>query len=96
MSVGKSSGIAYGKTRQSNCRFYFVRPAENRDARSIASKLASLDGIREVYMTEGKYGFVVKAVEAKHQDPERIASYMETSLKGKVDMALSYYRCRRK
>jgi hypothetical protein len=96
MSMGKSSGITYGKTRRSNCRFYFVRPAENGDARSVASKLASLDGIQEVYMTEGKYGFVVKAVEAKSQDPLRLASYMKTSLKGKVDMALSHYRCRKR
>ncbi len=42
-------------------KFYFVEPAENADADSFAERLMGLKNVEEVFVTDGDYGFVVKA-----------------------------------
>jgi len=41
--------------------YFFVKPSGNEDVQKAAKKLMGIKGIREVAVTEGDYGFVVKA-----------------------------------
>jgi hypothetical protein len=41
--------------------YFFIRPSRNGDAHTSARRLMSIKGIKEVSVTEGEYGFVVKA-----------------------------------
>lgn len=40
---------------------FFIRPKENSNAHKYAERLAAVDGVTEVMVTEGECGFVVKA-----------------------------------
>ena len=42
---------------------FFIRPKENSNAHKYAERLASMEGVAEVMVTEGECGFVVKAKE---------------------------------
>ena len=41
--------------------YFFVKPLLYGNAHASARKLAGIRGVREVALTEGEYGFVVKA-----------------------------------
>ena len=45
--------------------FYFIEPESGSDANETAMKLMQVNGVREVHITEGAYGFIVKA-KAEH------------------------------
>ncbi len=50
--------------------YFFVRPGRNKDLHAAARKLMGIRKVREVEITEGDYGFVVKAHES--DDPSVI------------------------
>jgi DNA-binding Lrp family transcriptional regulator len=82
------------RLRQNRCRFYFLGPAANGNARSFVEKLARLKGVKEVHLTEGRYGFVVKAVEIGH-DHNQFENYVRTRVKTRVEVAMSHYSYRK-
>ena len=47
---------------------FFLKPKRSLDAFDIARRLSSKRGIKEVLVTEGSYGFVVKANEDFDED----------------------------
>lgn len=49
------------KNRSYNCDYFFVKPAAKKDVYKTAKKLIGIDRVREVVVTEGDFGFVVKA-----------------------------------
>lgn len=40
---------------------FFIKPKENSNAHEYAERLASMEGVAEVMVTDGECGFVVKA-----------------------------------
>ena len=42
-------------------RYFFVKPRQNSDANKIAEMLMRIENVRDVSVTEGEYGFVVRA-----------------------------------
>ncbi len=49
--------------------YFFVRPAERKDVHRAARKLMDIEKVKEVAITEGLYGFVIKA-DLMHESPE--------------------------
>lgn len=49
--------------------YFFIRPAERKDAHRAARKLMGIEKVKEVAITEGRYGFVIKA-DLTHGNPE--------------------------
>lgn len=49
------------KNHSSNYNYFFVRPIAKKNVHETARKLIGIAGIREVVITEGDYGFIVKA-----------------------------------
>ena len=49
--------------------YFFVKPGRNVDAHKAAEKLMTIEKVKEVSITEGRYGFVVKADE-EHDDTD--------------------------
>ena len=43
------------------CHYFFVRPGRNGNVHRAAAKLMGIRKVKEVAVTEGDYGFVVKA-----------------------------------
>ncbi len=48
--------------------YFFVRPGRNRDLHTAARKLMKISKVKEVDVTEGDYGFVVKAHDVEEGD----------------------------
>ncbi|MDE1834736.1 MAG: hypothetical protein KGH64_05360 [Candidatus Micrarchaeota archaeon] len=48
--------------------YFFVKPSENGNAHKTARKLISLRRVREVAITEGDCGFVVKAEQVYEEE----------------------------
>ena len=53
--------------------YFFVKPGCNRDVHKAAARLMAIESVREVSITEGEYGFVVKANEIHEDEPEILA-----------------------
>jgi hypothetical protein len=43
------------------CHYFFVRPGRNENLHKAAARLMGIRKVTEVAITEGEYGFVVKA-----------------------------------
>ena len=56
-----SSGCNAMRIGNGAYKFYFVEPRENADANRFAERLMSVKEVEEVFVTDGDYGFVVKA-----------------------------------
>ncbi len=57
MGEGKIKRISYG------CHYFFVKPGKNGDVHRYARRLIDLKEVHEVLVTEGEYGFVIRARE---------------------------------
>ncbi len=66
MGEGRIKRISYG------CHYFFVKPGKNGDVHMHAKKLMSIEQVKEVVITEGEYGFIVKThVLESHSDTVR-------------------------
>ena len=83
-----------GIVRAKPHKFFFIKPIPNTDARSLSERLLGIKGIEEVDITEGEYGYVVKANYTGDNDGS-IGEYITKNMKGKYGVALSYYNIRR-
>jgi hypothetical protein len=70
---------------------YFVKPKENADAGGIAEKLMALKSVKEVLMTEGDCGFVVKAKFIDGKEPVEVANYISKNISSRYGKAVSHY-----
>ncbi len=75
-------------------KFFFLKPIPNLNADELSSKLLSVAGIEEVYITEGDYGFLVKA-KTSSNDSE-LGNKIAESMHSKYGYAMSYYCLKRK
>ena len=48
--------------------YFFVRPGRNKDLHAAARKLMGIRKVREVEITEGDYGFVIRAHDVRDGD----------------------------
>jgi hypothetical protein len=90
MSV-KKEGISVRKFGKSGCRFYFVKPLSNCDSKSIGNRLIALDGVKEVHMTDGKYGFVIKSNSPESNCADSLTTRIRASMKSRIEVASSHY-----
>ena len=49
------------KRQNDGCRFFFVQPRNNNDVGVTARRLIEMEHIKEVHVTTGDFGFVVRA-----------------------------------
>ncbi len=83
----KRIGAMYG--------LYFVRPKENADAGGIAEKLMMFESVKEVLLTEGDCGFVVKARFTDGKEPLDVADYISKNISSRYGKAVSHYEYRK-
>ncbi len=59
------------KSNIGNCKYFLVKPAGRKNVHETARKLIGLERIREIAITEGDYGFMIKAapLEGDRKDP---------------------------
>lgn len=60
---------------------FFIKPKSRIDANRYAEKLASMEDVEEVMMTEGECGFIVKTRDKHEPMPSNMAVLAKTSYK---------------
>ncbi len=73
-------------------RFYLISPRENADASSLAEKLLSLKPVQEVFLTDGDFGYIVKARFSKDNEPEDAVDHLAKRIDSKFGKVVSYYQ----
>lgn len=63
----------------SGYRLFFIRPRKSSNADLVAQKLLKMNNAKEVLLTEGPFGFVVKAAGADDRDD--LDEFMEKNFK---------------
>ena len=76
-------------------RLFFVRPKENTNVDELAEKFAGFDSVDEVLLTEGDYGFIVRARIGSLEEQKELAKSISEVSSGSCGTAVSYYRYRK-
>lgn len=76
-------------------RFFFIKPKGNTDAGELAERFTSFDNVEEVLLTEGDFGFIVKATVDPVKENNELAKCISEVSSGTCTMATSYYKYRK-
>ena len=76
-------------------RMYFVKPKENANADKLAERFAGFDSVEEVLLTEGDFGFIVKARMDSATDNGDLARCIAEVSSGNCGTVVSYYKYRK-
>jgi hypothetical protein len=71
--------------------YFFVKPGSNSDAHKAAARLMAIAPVKEVCITEGAYGFVVKSDEI-HDGENDILDKISKATKGRSSTAICHCR----
>lgn len=77
-------------------KFYFIKPRLNVNAEELALKLIGLKHVDGVFLTEGEYGFMVKARVSGINGTENVADYISKSMGSKYGEVTSYFEYRKR
>ncbi len=72
-------------------KFYLVHPKENANADELAERLIMLKPVEEVFLTDGDFGFVVKARFTDGKEPNDVTSFISKNINSKFGKAVSHY-----
>ncbi len=86
---------SHSKRKNSLQRFYLISPRENADATSLVERLLSLKPVQEVFLTDGDFGYLVRAKFSRQNAPNDIVDYMARKLDNKFGKVVSYYQYRK-
>lgn len=90
-----SSGCNARRIGNSPYKFYFVEPRENANADRFAERLMGIKNVEEVFVTDGDYGFVVKARVPESRKADNGRDYVSKRLGGSFGKATSHYQYKR-
>jgi DNA-binding Lrp family transcriptional regulator len=80
------------KKHESLHGFYLVKPRHNANADELADKLIQLNSVEEVLLTEGDYGFLIKASFFDGEEPKNVTDYIAKNISSKFGKVVSYYQ----
>jgi hypothetical protein len=76
--------------------YFFVRPGEGRNVHRTATKLVGLANVRSVEITEGEFGFVLKAGRIDGARATRLARSISRTAGGGISTAVCHCRYERR
>lgn len=88
----KTNRVKQGRMKEAMHKFYFVRPRANANADELANRLIGLKSVEEVWLTDGDYGFVVKAKFFRGEEPKDVASYIARNIDSRFGRVIGYYQ----
>ncbi len=92
--MANGTRVRHGNGRQRQYAFYIIEPRENFNADRFAKRLMAFKRVREVYVTEGDCGFIVKAA-AKESGRGPIPANALGATCRRVGLAISRYAYRK-
>ena len=86
-----------GKIRRAAMhKFYFIKPKPNTNAEELALRLIGLKHVDGVFLTEGEYGFIVKARVSGIGGKESIAECIYKNVGSRYGEVTSYFEYRKR
>ena len=79
----------------SSHKFYLLTPKQNHGTEQLAKEIIDLDKVKEVYVTGGDCGFMVKAKFYDHDKPNDLEKYLANNVDPKYGAVVSYYRLKK-
>ena len=83
------------RKRSSLHRFYLISPKANADTSALVERLISLKPVQEVFLTDGDFGYLVKARVCAQGKPADVLDYMAKRIDRKYGKVVSYYQYRK-
>ena len=87
------NGLRMRRSGQSY-NLFFVKPKALCNAHKCAERLMMIRSIEEVLLTEGDYGFVIRAKASQESESRDVVRYIEANM-GKYSKAVSLVRYNR-
>ena len=85
-----------GKVRRNAMhKFYFIKPKPNTNAEELALRLIGLKHVDGVFLTEGEYGFIVKA-RIPGVGGGGVADYLSKNMGSRYGEVTSYFEYRKR
>ena len=78
--------------KYSSHRFYLISPKESMDSTAFVEKMLSLKPVQEVFLTDGDYGYIVKAKFNKEDEPKDAVDYFAKRIDKRFGKVVSYYQ----
>ena len=72
------------------CSFFFVRPGSNSNVHLAVQRLVSMHHVKEVQITEGEYGFIVKSALLDYEKQQELGRRIEKTAKGTSKSLVSH------
>jgi len=76
-------------------KFYFIKPKSNANPSVLAMRLMALSNVKEVLVTDGDYGFIVKTCFIDGKTPDNVERYLSNKVGAKYGKCVSYYEYKR-
>ncbi len=76
-------------------KFYLLKPKQNQDTEQLAKEIIDLDRVKEVCVTGGDGGFMVKAKFYDHDEPDDLEKYLAKNVDPKYGAVVSHYRLKK-
>ncbi|MDE1851063.1 MAG: hypothetical protein KGH69_00020 [Candidatus Micrarchaeota archaeon] len=88
---GKNNKVTVRKA--SLHRLFFIKPGTKGNVQDAVENLLGLQGIKEVLVSEGDYGLIVKARHSEGEDVLR--TYISKNFRGRFGEVVCYYAYRK-
>lgn len=88
----KGNGTHVRRLNRKFYKFYFIHPPKNANADHLAEQLIEIKNVEEVFVTDGDYGFVVKARFFDGKEPDDAYNYLSRKLGSNFGRVTSYYQ----
>lgn len=76
-------------------RFYLIRPRANANIDELAERLIGLKHVEEVYVTDGKYGYLVKTRFEEGRNLKQAVAYIQKHVDRKFGEVVSHFEYRK-
>jgi hypothetical protein len=93
--MGVKGPYAFRRRQGTGYRLYIVNPRSGSSASRTAEKLIKIDGVKEVLVTEGSCGFVVKAGARTEPESRKVCAAIQSSAGGSTKEIIAHYRYRK-
>jgi hypothetical protein len=92
--MGRNIGSSRIMVDEKACDLFFVKPSKGYDLHESISGLMEFDGVQEVMLTSGEYGFVIRA-RCSEKKGRSISRYISGRM-GKCSRLVSHVRYRKR
>ncbi|MDE1856796.1 MAG: hypothetical protein KGH98_01790 [Candidatus Micrarchaeota archaeon] len=87
---------ARARLRGSDHRFFLIRPSAGSDIGKMAERLMGFECVQEVYVTDGEFGYLVKARPNADGKADKAEDYIRRRLDKRFGTVTCHYQCRKR